>query len=189
MLPSDLDPYAVLEVHPAVEHHELKAAYRALARRYHPDVAPTAGARARMVAINRAWELVSDPARRADLDHAKSVARGAAQATARVSNADVATASSPVASPLPGFKAGQQPAKGWAAGANGPPPGNPSGSVVDFGIYLGWSLGEILRHDPIYVDWLSDRPEGRPYRDEIERLRGRSDAGAAPGGRSRFGSG
>ena len=28
-------------------------------------------------------------------------------------------------------------------GAAGPPPGNPSGSVLNFGRYAGWSLGEI----------------------------------------------
>ena len=31
-------------------------------------------------------------------------------------------------------------------GAAGPPPGRPSGSVLNFGRYSGWSLGEIARH-------------------------------------------
>jgi len=46
----------------------------------------------------------------------------------------------------------------------------PSGTVVDFGRHLGWSLGEIARVDPGYLVWLAERPEGEPYRDEIDAL-------------------
>jgi curved DNA-binding protein CbpA len=55
-------------------------------------------------------------------------------------------------------------------GGAGPPPGRPSGTVVDFGRHLGWSLGEIARVDPGYLVWLAERPEGEPYRDEIDAL-------------------
>jgi len=30
------------------------------------------------------------------------------------------------------------------------PPGNPSGSVLDFGRYAGWSLGQIATADAVY---------------------------------------
>ena len=39
-------------------------------------------------------------------------------------------------------------------GAAGPPPGNASGSVLNFGRYAGWSLGEIMRRDRGYLMWL-----------------------------------
>jgi curved DNA-binding protein CbpA len=65
-------------------------------------------------------------------------------------------------------------------GAAGRPPGRPSGSVLDFGLFAGWSLGEIARRDPGYLQWLAERPEGRPYADEIERF-------VAPHRESRFG--
>jgi hypothetical protein len=55
-------------------------------------------------------------------------------------------------------------------GAAGPPPGNPSGSVLNFGRYSGWSLGEIARVDLDYVEWLDRMPIGRPYREEIDQL-------------------
>jgi hypothetical protein len=55
-------------------------------------------------------------------------------------------------------------------GAAGPPPGNPSGTVLGFGRYAGWSLGEISRRDIDYVEWLDRMPIGRPYRDEIDVL-------------------
>jgi curved DNA-binding protein CbpA len=53
-------------------------------------------------------------------------------------------------------------------GAAGRPPGNPSGSVIPFGRYAGWSLGEIGRRDVDYLEWLDRMAIGRPYRDEID---------------------
>jgi hypothetical protein len=55
-------------------------------------------------------------------------------------------------------------------GAAGPPPGDPSGTVLHFGRYAGWSLGEIARRDVDYIEWLDRMPIGRPYRDEIDVL-------------------
>ena len=58
--------------------------------------------------------------------------------------------------------------EGFAAA--GPPPGNPSGSVLNFGRYAGWSLGEVGRADLEYLEWLDRMPIGRPYRDEIDGI-------------------
>ena len=55
-------------------------------------------------------------------------------------------------------------------GAAGPPPGRPSGSVLNFGRFTGWSLGEIARTDLEYIEWLDRVPIGRPYRDEIDGI-------------------
>jgi hypothetical protein len=55
-------------------------------------------------------------------------------------------------------------------GAAGPRPGNASGSVLNFGRYAGWSLGEIARVDLEYVEWLDRMPIGRSYRDEIDAI-------------------
>jgi curved DNA-binding protein CbpA len=53
------DVYLVLQVDPSADPIVIKAAYRALARRYHPDgAAPDA---ARMSEINRAYALLIDP--------------------------------------------------------------------------------------------------------------------------------
>jgi curved DNA-binding protein CbpA len=54
----------------------------------------------------------------------------------------------------------------WA----GPPPGPASGSVITFGRYRGWSLGEIARHDLAFVEWLERAPVGRQYRPEIDAI-------------------
>lgn len=53
-------------------------------------------------------------------------------------------------------------------GGAGPAPGRPSGSVLQFGRHLGWSIGEIARVDPGYLVWLAERGEGGPYREEID---------------------
>jgi curved DNA-binding protein CbpA len=55
-------------------------------------------------------------------------------------------------------------------GAAGPPPGDPSGSVLNFGRFAGWSLGEIARRDLEYIEWLDRSSIGRQYRDEIDAI-------------------
>jgi len=71
-------------------------------------------------------------------------------------------------------------------GAAGRPPGNPSGSVLNFGRYAGWSLGEVGRRDVEYLEWLERSPIGRQYRDEVDailRRLGRRRAGGDDGDR------
>ena len=59
--------YEVLGVGPDATGEEIQRAYRSLARRHHPDVAPDAD-RTLMAAINGAWMVLSDPIRRRDYD-------------------------------------------------------------------------------------------------------------------------
>lgn len=58
--------YDVLEVHPAASPEVIRAAFRALQRRYHPDLGGADPERAR--AINEAHDVLSDPDRRAAYD-------------------------------------------------------------------------------------------------------------------------
>ena len=67
-------------------------------------------------------------------------------------------------------RASSQVAARDGAGAAGRPPGRPSGSVLDFGRHVGWSIGEIARVDPGYLMWLAERREGEPYREEIDAV-------------------
>lgn len=55
-------------------------------------------------------------------------------------------------------------------GAAGRPPGEPSGSVLNFGRFAGWSLGEVAGRDLDYVEWLDRSPIGRQYREEIDAI-------------------
>ena len=42
--------------------------------------------------------------------------------------------------------------------------------MLKFGRHLNWSLGEIARVDPGYLEWLESRREGKTYREEIDEL-------------------
>jgi hypothetical protein len=65
------DHYQTLGIAPSADEDDIKRAYRALAKRYHPDRVPVERrewARMRMAQINVAYETLSDPARRAQFD-------------------------------------------------------------------------------------------------------------------------
>jgi curved DNA-binding protein CbpA len=154
-----IDPYETLHVAPDADDAVITAAYRALARRFHPDLAGD-HATGSMAAVNNAWELIGKPAaRRAyDREHRPTAATSApaAQDDAGRSGAS--------------GRAGRFATAGDGTGAAGPPPGRPYGSVLPFGRHIGWSLGEIARVDVGYLEWLEDRREGKPYREEIDLL-------------------
>jgi curved DNA-binding protein CbpA len=224
------DPYKVLQVDPEAEDEVIEAAYRRLARKYHPDVAAGDEARERMVRINQAWEMLKDPTRRAAVDRARRRQDASAAAAAAADTRSTVTGRGPTeatggagsaqggtdarahtwrgATPPPSWPPGvrdpstddaartQRTSPDWSPGRStsgggydatmrsadsaGPPPGNPSGTVLDFGRYAGWSLGEIARTDLEYLEWLDRMPIGRAYQAEIDtllRARGRRATG------------
>jgi curved DNA-binding protein len=67
--------YEVLEVARGASTAEIHRAYRRLARRYHPDVNPSSGARTRFDELSRAYEVLHDPKRRAAYDRATTLDR------------------------------------------------------------------------------------------------------------------
>ena len=56
--------YNVLGVAPNATDDEIKKVYRSLAMRYHPDRNDAPGAEVRFKAITKAYEVLSDPAKR-----------------------------------------------------------------------------------------------------------------------------
>jgi len=66
--PETEDLYELLQVNPSAEAEVIEAAYRVLARRYHPDVNASTKATAQMARLNAAWERLRDPVRRAEYD-------------------------------------------------------------------------------------------------------------------------
>lgn len=212
-MPDPIDAYKVLQVDSEAEDEVIQAAYRRLARKYHPDLAADAEAATRMAAINAAWELIGEPAMRAVYDRAREdAARGGAGGGIEHSRAQPsgsagsgaaagAAAAGAGATTAPGGRPDGRPrssgsprppetvSRDWTSGrstqgggfvesmrtaqglgAAGVPPGRPSGTVLNFGRYSGWSLGEIARHDLEYIEWLDRMPIGRSYRDDIDAI-------------------
>lgn len=63
------DLYAILEVSRDCTQEELKKSYRRLARQYHPDTSPgDASAESHFKEVSQAYEILSDPERRANYD-------------------------------------------------------------------------------------------------------------------------
>src|SRR5688572_13188137 len=66
------DYYDTLGVEPGAGETEIKAAYRRLARKYHPDVSKEAGAEEKFKAVNEAYEALRDPEKRAAYDQLRA---------------------------------------------------------------------------------------------------------------------
>ncbi|GFM82964.1 curved DNA-binding protein [Pseudomonas cichorii] len=69
------DYYKILGVEPTVDDKALKAAYRKLARKYHPDVSREAGAEEKFKEASEAYEVLSSPDKRAEYDELRKYGR------------------------------------------------------------------------------------------------------------------
>jgi DnaJ-class molecular chaperone len=125
----------------------ISTVYRKLAQRYHPDVDPSPEAARRMAEINEAYATLRDPEKRRKYDEWLASRRDRRRNDRLiVHQGDI------------GF------------GAAGAPAGPAQGSVVDFGRYQGWTLGQIKRRDPEFLEWLMRAPAGQRYRAEISQM-------------------
>ena len=183
------DYYRVLQVDPAANQLVIQAAYRVLAQVFHPDVS---GDDAEMKRLNAAWEVLGDPRRRKLYDieragrHAPQPSSSAhaapaagshapAQASHPQSHATHAPAQPPHAS-TPRAHAPASPAAATRVEDHaGPPVGPASGSMIRFGRYEGWTIGQVARIDPPFLEWLRRVPLGRQLKAEIDLELQRAD--------------
>ncbi len=66
------DLYEILQLHPSAHPDVIQAAYRRLSFLYHPDRNPSTEATEMMKRLNHAYEILSDPDRRAAYDRTRS---------------------------------------------------------------------------------------------------------------------
>lgn len=138
------DPYKILQVDPSAEQSMIDAAYKLLARKYHPDMNPGKDTTAQMQDINWARDLLGDPAKRSKYDlerklraakparpayppgtsqpwqsHARTTNAGSAQASASGKAEDSGTGKSSAgsSSSTRGSTAGAASGKGSAGGS------------------------------------------------------------------------
>ncbi len=167
------DAYSVLGVEPSVDDDAIQAAYRRLARRYHPDIAGESATK-RMMKINAAFDRVRDPVRRSEydieLDEIDPIRAAKARRRPHHHDPSSPTQAEAARKTATAYQPADRPVQRDGTGAAGRPPGRPSGSVLQFGRHVGWSIGEIARVDPGYLVWLEGRPEGKPYLAEIDAI-------------------
>jgi curved DNA-binding protein CbpA len=175
--------YSVLGVRHDANDADIAAAYRSLARVYHPDVAGESGT-VRMSRINAAFDRLRDPGRRDAYDRELGIypvrraprTRPSARHTA-APHATAPTAATPTSQAAAPHGSRR---RRDGTGAAGPPPGRPSGTVLQFGRHVGWSIGEVARIDPGYLEWLEVHREGAAYLDEIDETLVRVGYRSAP---------
>ena len=143
--------YKIMQVDPGADVEIINLVYRRLAQRHHPDRDASPEARTKMLELNQAWDVLKDPTKRAAYD-AELQERRDRRGTDRLVR-------------RPGDV---------TYGEAGMPVGAPSGSVLEFGRYRGWTLGQIARTDRDFLEWLERMPAGRQYRAEIAKLLGKS---------------
>jgi curved DNA-binding protein CbpA len=146
--------YKALQVDTEADLEIIQVCYRKLAQRYHPDHDASPAATVQMAAINAAFAVLKDPEKRGAYDRELQRSRDRRATDRRVRQT--------------GF------------GAAGTPQGPVSGSVLEFGRYAGWSLGQIARVDPEFLEWLARVPIGMTYRAEIAALIGARASQSVP---------
>ena len=109
MQDSNADYYEVLHVHPSAHPDVIQAAYRRLALLYHPDRNPSPEATDLMAQLNHAYEILSDPEKRAEYDRSRE-AQGNTPPTLGE------TASSGSGRPSSGYSPGTESSRGTGIG-------------------------------------------------------------------------
>ncbi len=176
----------MLQVDPAANPLVIQAAFRVLAQIFHPDVS---GDDAEMKRINAAWEVLGDARRRRQYDieragrhqgPAEAAQASRHPAASHRTEQDRAGATHPAArSAGTGSTFDTATFRPRAEAAAGPPQGEPFGPELRFGRYEGWTVGQVVRIDRPYLEWLRRTPAARGLRDEIDAvLRTRRGPGA-----------
>jgi curved DNA-binding protein CbpA len=152
------DAYRILHVIRDADPDVVRAAYRVLARKLHPDGkdAPLdAAAERRMADLNWAYAQVRDEAARKAYERER-----------------MATAPRTAAEPR-------------SHGAPLPSADDATLATLDFGRYAGWQLRDVAMRDIDYLVWLRRHASGARFRPAIDRLVREQQPVPPPAGRKR----
>jgi DnaJ-class molecular chaperone len=154
------DYYKVLQVDPEADADVITAAFRALARRLHPDRDITGVDEVRMAELNRAYAVLRDTTKRRQYDAERTLGM-----QAMGPGSDDA--------PEPARRSGLS--DRWQAHERAQKRGQSqeqamNGTVVPFGRYAGMTLDQIARQDTEYLRWLGRHSSGLRFRREIEQI-------------------
>jgi curved DNA-binding protein CbpA len=172
------DYYKVLQVDPEASPAVIAAAYKVLAKRFHPETDLTGVHEIRLAELNRAHDVLKDPAsrRRYDLERVE-----------RLHPVGPGLEPEPMQPPVLVVPPRHASADGTPDGdamltrtgaISRPPPTTAEVSLsagdlrLDFGRYEGWSLTELAKQDPAYLRWLARHSSGLRYRREIAKVLG-----------------
>lgn len=143
------DLYGILQVDPRAEPTVIQAAYRALALHLHPDNSRDDNTAPAMAMLNRAYGVLRDPGQRQEYDKTRSPAA-------------VLTAAPPTfAQPSSSVSERLRPTSDDRSA---------SAATISFGRYQGWTLQQISREDPEYLEWLRRHSSGIGFRRQIDEI-------------------
>jgi curved DNA-binding protein CbpA len=137
------DAYRILNVIYGADPDVVRAAYRALARKLHPDGKDRPldeAAERRMADLNWAYAQIRDEASRQAYERNRMASAPATAAEPRTHGASPDTEHDPTL------------------------------ATLDFGRYTGWTLRDVARRDIEYLVWLRRHTSGARFRPAIDRL-------------------
>ena len=173
------DYYKILQVDPEASVAVITAAYKVLARRFHPETDLTGVHEVRLAELTRAYAVLKDPAarRRYDMDRAERLSPvGPGPEPVQISPPAL-VAPSPRHTSVDGTPDGDSMLTRMG-NIGQPPPTSAEFSMsagdvrLDFGRYEGWSLLDLAKHDQAYLRWLARHSSGLRYRRDIARVLG-----------------
>jgi curved DNA-binding protein CbpA len=151
----DRNPYDILQLSPNALPQVVEAAYRALALLQHPDRTGHQEDDRSMADLNWAYAVLRDPERRMAYDRTRVPIEVAAEADPRPTTTTTTLSERVREAAMAAVERDAE---------------NPANVTLDFGRYAGMTLGQIMRVEPAYLEWLRRHSSGIRYRHQIDAL-------------------
>lgn len=163
------DNYKILQVDPEADPDVITAAFRALARRLHPDRDYTGVDEYRMAELNRAYGVLRDREKRRQYDAERKLMQpmGPGHGEPEPVGARAGGLAARWAAHEDALSRGESRA---SAGGRGGSAADPPETALSFGRYAGMTLRQVAAVDSDYLRWLGRHSSGLRYRREIERI-------------------